>query len=85
MQRSQPKILRATAYAPWYVTNHILHTDFNITYVSDVIRERIKKHHNNLKYHPNPLLEPLLPPVNTRRPTRCWPLDLQGTRGDIVG
>jgi hypothetical protein len=30
MQRSQFKILRAIANAPWYVTNHTLHTDFNI-------------------------------------------------------
>jgi hypothetical protein len=30
MQRSQSKILRVIANAPWYVTNHIPHTDFNI-------------------------------------------------------
>jgi hypothetical protein len=35
MQRSQSKILRAIAKAPWYVTNHTLHTDFNILYVGD--------------------------------------------------
>jgi hypothetical protein len=46
-----------------------LHTDFNIPYVSDVIHERINKHHNKLESHPNPLLQPLLlvQPVNTRR------------------
>ena len=47
--------------------NHTLHTDFNIPYVSDVIHERINKHHNKLEAHPNPLLQPLLQPVNTRR------------------
>ena len=31
-----------------YVTNHIVHTDFNIPYVSDVIHERINKHHHKL-------------------------------------
>jgi len=67
MQRSQSKILRAIANAPWYVTNHTLHTDFNIRYVSDVIHERINKHHNNLVAHPNPLLELPLQPINTRR------------------
>jgi hypothetical protein len=36
MQRSQSKILRVIANAPRYVTNHVLHTDFNIPYVSDV-------------------------------------------------
>jgi hypothetical protein len=67
MQRSQSKILRAIANAPWYVTNNTLYTDFNIPYVSDVIHERINKHHNNLEVHPNALLEPLLQPINTMR------------------
>jgi len=35
-------------------------------------------HHNNLEAHPNPLLEPLIQPINTRRLKRCWPFDLQG-------
>ena len=85
MQRSQSKILTAIANAPRYVTNHTLHTDFNIPYASDVIHERINKHHNKLEAHPNPLLQPLLQPGNTRRLKRCWPLDLQGTRCDIAG
>jgi hypothetical protein len=85
MQRSRSKILRAIANAPRYITNHALHTDFNIPYVSDVIHERINKHHNQLKAHSNPLLEPLLQSVNIRRLKRCWPLDLQGTWGDIAG
>jgi len=59
--------------------NHILHTDLNIPYVSDVIHERINKHHNKLEPHTNPLLEPLLQTVNTRRQKRCWSLDLQRT------
>ena len=78
-QRSETKILRATANAPRYVTNHTLHIDFNIHYVSDVIHERINKHHNNLEAHPNPLLEPLIQSINTTRLKRCWPLDLQST------
>ena len=68
-----------------YVTNHTVHTDFNIPYVNDVIHERINKYHNNLKAHSNPLSEPLLQPINTRRLQICWPLDLQGTSGDIAG
>jgi hypothetical protein len=79
MQKFQFNILRAIADAPRYVTNHTLHTDLNIPYVSDVIHERINKHHNKLQAHPNPLLEPLLQPVNNRRLKRCWTLDLQGT------
>ena len=45
IQRSQSKILGAIVNALWYVTNHALHTDFNIPYVTDVIHERIDKHH----------------------------------------
>jgi len=78
-QSSQSKILRAIANAPRYVTNHTLHTDFNSPYVSDVIHERINKHHNKPEAHPNPLLQPPLLPVHTRSLKRCWPLDLQGT------
>ena len=50
-----------------------------------VIHERNNKHHNNLGAHPNSLLEPLLQPINTKKLKRCWPLDLQGTWGDIDG
>ena len=85
MQGSQSKIRRAIANTPWYVTNHTLHTDFNIPYVSDVIHERINKHHNKLEAHPNPPLQPLLQTVNTRRLKRCWPVDSQGTWRDIAG
>jgi len=85
MYRPQSKILRVIANARWYVTNHTLHTDFNIPWVSDVIYERINKRHNNLEAHPNRLLEPLLQPINTWRLKRCWPFDLQGTLGDIAG
>ena len=70
-QKSQSKILRAIANSPRYVTNHALHTDFNIPYLSDVIHEGINKHHIKLEAHPNPLLEPLLQPVNNRKLERC--------------
>jgi len=43
------------ANAPWHITNHTLHTEFNIPYVSDVIHERINKHHNKLAAHLTPL------------------------------
>jgi hypothetical protein len=66
-ERSQSEILRAIANAPRYVTNHTLHTDFNIPYVSGVILERINKHHINLEAHPKPLLEPILHPINSTR------------------
>jgi hypothetical protein len=52
-----------------------LHTHFNIPYVIDVIHERINKRDNKLGAQPNPLLEPLLQSINTRKQKRCWPLD----------
>jgi len=55
------------------------YTIFLIPYVSDVIHERINKHHNDLEAHPNPVLEQLLKPINTRRLKICWPLDLHDT------
>jgi len=77
-QRSQYNILTAIANTSWYVTNHTLYTNFNIPYVSEVIHERISKH-NKLEAHPNPLLQPLLQSLNTRRLKRCWPLGVQST------
>jgi hypothetical protein len=62
MQKSQSRILRAIVNTPWHVTNHTVHTDFNIPYVSDVIHGRINKYHN-LETHPKPLLEPILQPI----------------------
>ena len=53
MERAQSKILRTITNASWYVTNHTLHTDLNIPYVSDVISERINKPLRKLESHPN--------------------------------
>jgi len=78
-QRSQSKIFRVLENRPCFVTNNTLHTDFNIPYVSDVNKERSNKHYNNLEAHSNQLSEPLLQPINTRKLTRWWPLELQGT------
>ena len=83
MQRSQSKILRAVANALCYVTNHTVNTEFNIPYVSDVIHERINKHRNTLEEHPYPLLQPLLQPINSGRPKRCWPLTFRHRASSI--
>ena len=77
--RSQSKVLIAITNAPQYVTNHTVHTDLNMPYVSDVIHRRINEHHNKMEAHPNPLLQSLLQLINSRRLKRCWHLDLQGT------
>jgi len=76
MQRAQSKILRTITNAPWYVTNHTLHTDLNIPYVSEVINERINKHLSKLESHPNPLVETLTQPTRNRRLKRRWTSDL---------
>ena len=75
IQRSQSKILRTITNAPWYVSNHTLHTDLNIPYVREVINERIDKHLNKLEYHPNPLVETLAQQTRNRRLKRRWTSD----------
>jgi hypothetical protein len=47
IQRLRSKILRTIADAPWFVSNHTLHKDLNIPYVSEVINEITDKHLNN--------------------------------------
>ena len=69
--------LRNIANAPWFVSNHTLHTDLNIPYVCEVINERINKHLNKLESHPSPLLETLKQPMRNRRLKRRWTSDLQ--------
>jgi len=67
IQRSQSKILRTKANAPWFVSNHTLHTDLNTPYVSEVINERIDKYLNKLFPHPNALVDTLTLPKRNRR------------------
>jgi len=76
MYRAQSKILRTVTNAPWCVTNHTLHTDLNIPYISDVINERINKHLSKSESHPNPLVETLKQPTRNRRLKRRWTSDL---------
>ena len=75
IQRYQSKLLRTMINAPWYVSNHTLHTDLRIPYVRTVFQERITKHRTLLTSHPNPLLVPLLQPMFNRRLKRRWKLD----------
>jgi hypothetical protein len=56
IERSQSKVLRTIANAPWFVSNHTFHTDLNIPYVSEVINERTDRHLNKLESHPYPLV-----------------------------
>jgi len=84
MQRNQSKLHRTIANAPWYVTNHTLHTDLRIPYVRTVIHDRINKHRTSLPSHPNPLMEPLLQPAHNRRLKRRWSFD-QKDWGGVAG
>jgi hypothetical protein len=77
IQRSQSKILGIIMNASWHVTNQTLHTDLNILYINDVIREKSTIHHNKLARHPNDILQPLVEPQHNRRLRRYWPIDLK--------
>jgi hypothetical protein len=76
IQRSQSKIIRMIANAPWYVSNNTLHKDFGLPYVHDIISQRSNRHHNKLQCHTNLLLKPLLISEGRRRLKRKWPADL---------
>jgi hypothetical protein len=76
IQRYQAKTLRQITDAPWYVTNHTLHTDLRISPVRTVFQELTATHCTTLKSHPNPLMAPILAPPNRRRLQRRWTLDV---------
>ena len=75
IQRYQPKLLRTITNAPWYVSNQTLHSDLRIPHVRTVFRKRTSTHRTALDSHPNPLIEPLVHPPNTRRLKRRWTFD----------
>jgi len=75
IKRYQSKLLQTITNAPWYVTNHTLHSDSQIPYVRTVIHDRINKHHITLSSHHNLLMEPMLLPVHNRRLKRRWTFD----------
>jgi len=68
IQRYQAKLLRSITTAPWYVSN-CLHSELHIPNVHTVFRERTATHRTALDSHPNPLIEPLVHPLNNRRLT----------------
>jgi hypothetical protein len=76
MQRSQPKILRMTKNAPWYVTNQTLHDDLEVPFIKDVIQERSINHYDKLGNHSNTILQPLLEQQQRRRLKILWPAEL---------
>jgi hypothetical protein len=53
IQRSQSKILRMIANAPWYILNITLHEDLNVPLVKEVIKQRSTIYHNKIEGHVN--------------------------------
>jgi hypothetical protein len=79
IQRSQSKILRVIANAPWYeyVPNITLHENLDVSLVKEVIKQRSTTYHNKIEGHANVLIQPVLEPHNERRLKRNWPADLR--------
>jgi hypothetical protein len=77
LQTFQSKTLRKIAKAPWYISNHTLHNDLHIPYVTEVIQAFAKKHKNWIAQNNNHLIRDLLNhPKIERRLHRTWPEDL---------
>jgi hypothetical protein len=67
IQQYQSKLLRTMTNAPWYVSNHTLHSDLHIPHVRAVFQKWIATPGTTIAPHPNPLTEPLLHRPNTGR------------------
>ena len=55
LQTFQSKMLSMISSAPWYVSNQILHSDFEIQYVTEVVRINANKYKNRSTEHGNQL------------------------------
>jgi hypothetical protein len=56
IQRYQSKFLRTINNAPWYVSNHTLHSKLHVPHFRTVLQERTANHRTALDSHPNPLI-----------------------------
>ena len=72
----QSKMLRIISSVPWYVSNQTLHSDFDIQYVTEVVRINANKYKNRSTEHSNQLIRALFSPTVDRRLKRLWPEDL---------
>jgi len=61
---------------PWYVSNQTLHSDFEIQYVTEVVRINANKYKNRSTEHSNQLIRALSNPSVDRPLKRLWPEDL---------
>ena len=76
LQTFQSKMLRMISSAAWYVSNQTLHRDFEIPYITEVVRINANKYKNSSTEHSNQLIRALLNPSVDRRLKRLWPEDL---------
>jgi murein L,D-transpeptidase YcbB/YkuD len=76
LQRLQNKILRMVTNAPWYVPNHVIHTDLQIPTVRDEITRLSTNSTAKIEVHPNSLTNNLFEKNGPGRLRRYSPLDL---------
>jgi len=80
MQTFQSITLRIITNAPFYVTNHTLHSDLGLPTVAEVATSSYKRYRSRLTNHPNPLILALnstnIPGNPPRRLKRRWCRDL---------
>ena len=62
--------------APWYVSNQTLYSDFEIQYVTEVVRINANKYKSRSTEHSNQMIRALFNPLADRRLKRLWPEDL---------
>ncbi|KAL4103929.1 hypothetical protein QTP88_019246 [Uroleucon formosanum] len=80
IQRFQSKTLRTILKAPFYVSNHTLHSDLKIPFVSELAKTHYKRFNSRLAHHKNPLISNLssasIPGSPVKRLKRQWCRDL---------
>ena len=62
--------------ATWYVSNQTLHNDFEIQYVTEMVRINANKYKNGSTEHGNQLVRALFNPLADRHLKRLWSEDL---------
>jgi len=69
-------MLRTISSAPWYVSSQTLHNDFDIPYVTEVVRINTNKYKNRNTVHSNQLIRTPFNPSVDRRLKQLLPEDL---------
>jgi len=65
-----------SAPPPRYVSNQTLHSDFDIQYVTELVRINANKYKTRSTEHSNQLIRALFSPSADKRLKRLWPEDL---------